>query len=83
MKRLMVASWLALASTFVEPATAGADPKPAPTPGYQIPSESGPQLPGAQVYPPRCSRNMLACGFRYDPRHRYVEPQRSGRRLTK
>ena len=30
MKRLMVASWLALASTSVEPATAGADPTPPP-----------------------------------------------------
>jgi hypothetical protein len=67
MKRLMVASWLALASTFVEPATASADPTPAPTPGYQITGASGPQFPGAQVYPPQCLRNTLACGFRYDP----------------
>ena len=28
---------------------------------------AGPTFPGAQVYPPQCLRNMLACGFRYDP----------------
>jgi hypothetical protein len=47
--------------------TAGADPTPPPTPGYQIPGPAGPEFPGAQVYPPWCLRNMLACGFRYDP----------------
>ncbi len=49
------------------PGTAGADPDSAPGPGYQIPGPSGPQFPGAQVYPPQCLRNLLACGFRYDP----------------
>jgi hypothetical protein len=47
--------------------TAGADPTPPPSPGYQIPSPSGPEFPGAEVYPPRCLRQMMACGFRYDP----------------
>jgi hypothetical protein len=47
--------------------TAGADPTPAPSPGYQIPGADGPTFPGTQTYPPQCARNMLACGFRYDP----------------
>ena len=51
MKRLTVASW----------------PAPSPRPGYQIPTQAGPVLPGAQVYPPRCPAAMLASGFRYDP----------------
>jgi len=49
------------------PGTAGADPTPPPTPGYQIAGPSGPQFPGTQVYPPRCLEAMLACGFKYDP----------------
>ncbi len=55
----VLAAVLALAAVAAA-GTAGADPTPAPTPGYQIPSESGPQFPGAQVYPPQCLRNMLA-----------------------
>jgi hypothetical protein len=47
--------------------TAAAHPTPTPSPGYQIPGPDGPEFPGAQVYPPQCLRNMLACGFRYDP----------------
>jgi hypothetical protein len=44
--------------------TARADPTQAPTPpGYQIAG----QLPGVQTYPPQSLRNMLACGFRYEP----------------
>jgi len=67
MKRLMVAPWLALAATFVEPGTASADPASAATPGYQIPGPSGPVFPGTQVYQPTCLVAPLACGLRYDP----------------
>ena len=66
-RNIVLAAAAVAAMVVAAPGTAGADPTPAPTPGYQIPSESGPQLPGAQVYPPQCLRNMLACGFRYDP----------------
>jgi hypothetical protein len=63
-----IAALLAVAAMVVASAgTAGADPTPPPTPGYQIPGPSGPEFPGAQVYPPRCLRQMLACGFRYAP----------------
>ena len=55
-----------IAAVIGVPATATADPTPPPSP-YQIPSESGPQFPGAQVYPPQCLRNMLPCGLRWDP----------------
>jgi hypothetical protein len=57
----------AVAAMVVTAGPAGADPTPPPTPGYQIPGPEGPEFPGAQVYPPQCARNMLACGFRYDP----------------
>jgi hypothetical protein len=65
--RLILAA--AVIATMVAAAgPAGADPTPEPpSPGYQIPSESGPQFPGAQVYQPACLRNMRACGFEYDP----------------
>jgi hypothetical protein len=57
-----------VALVFAVPSgTAAADPAPDPTPGYQIAGPSGPQFPGVQTYPPRCLRNMLGCGFRYDP----------------
>jgi hypothetical protein len=46
---------------------AGADPTPAPEPGYQIAGPSGPALPGAEIYPPVCLRYPPACGLRYDP----------------
>ena len=46
--------------------TAGADPTPPPSPGYQIPGPNGPQFPGAETYPSRCLSAMLSCGFRYD-----------------
>jgi hypothetical protein len=66
--RNIVLSAAAVAAMVVAAAgTAGADPTPPPTPGYQIPGPDGPQFPGAQVYPAWCARNMLACGFRYDP----------------
>jgi hypothetical protein len=65
MMKLICAALAAAAVTVA--GTAGADPTPAPTPGYQIPGPDGPQFPGAQVYPPQCLRNMLACGFKYDP----------------
>jgi hypothetical protein len=58
----------AVAAMVVAAPTAGADPSPAPSPpGYQIPGPDGPTFPGVQTYPPWCARNMLACGFRYDP----------------
>lgn len=47
--------------------TVGADPTAPPGPGHQIPGPDGPTFPGTQTYLPRCARNMLACGFRYDP----------------
>jgi hypothetical protein len=47
--------------------TAHADPTPAPSPGYQIPTPNGPVFPGIQTYPPRCLTAPLACGLRYDP----------------
>jgi hypothetical protein len=56
-----------IAAMLAGAGTAGANPTPAPTPGYQIAGPSGPQFPGSQVYPPRCLAAMLACGFRYDP----------------
>ncbi|MGO9102385.1 MAG: hypothetical protein ACLP9Y_24225 [Mycobacterium sp.] len=67
-KQLICAAVLtAVGVVIAAPAIAGADPTPPPTPGYQIAGPSGPQFPGAQVYPPQCLRNLLACGFRYDP----------------
>jgi hypothetical protein len=41
------------------------DPTP-PTP-YQVPSPSGPVLPGNQVLPPVCLHAMQACGYTLDP----------------
>jgi hypothetical protein len=64
----LVAALVALVTAAVAAAgVAGADPGTQPTPGYQIPGPSGPEFPGAQTYPPQCLRNMLACGFKYDP----------------
>ena len=63
--RLALCAVVALVVTA--PGTAAADPTPSPGPGYQIPTPNGPAFPGTQVYPPQCLRNMLACGFRYDP----------------
>jgi hypothetical protein len=65
--RNVVAAAAAVAAIVVAAGTAHADPTPEPTPGYQIPSGSGPQLPGNQTYQPACLRNMRACGFEYDP----------------
>lgn len=45
----------------------GDGPTPPPTPGYQIPSPGGPTFPGTQTYPPWCARNMMPCGFNWDP----------------
>lgn len=53
----------ALAAMMAAAGAAGADPTPAPSPGYQI----GPAFPGVQQYPPSCLAYMPACGFRYDP----------------
>lgn len=47
--------------------TAAADPTPAPSPGYQIPTPNGPVFPGVQTYQPACLTAPLACGFRYHP----------------
>jgi hypothetical protein len=58
---------VAAAAVVVAAGTAGADPTPQPTPGYQIAGPSGPVFPGTQVYPPRCLEAMMSCGFRYDP----------------
>jgi hypothetical protein len=49
------------------PGAAGADPTPSPGPGYQIAGPDGPTFPGVQTYQPACLRNMLACGFRWNP----------------
>jgi hypothetical protein len=60
----------AAVAVMVVPAagTASADPTSSPSPGYQVPtSGGGVVLPGTQVYPPRCFRNMLGCGLRYYP----------------
>jgi hypothetical protein len=57
----------AAAMTVAAPGTAGADPTPAPQPGYQIPGPSGPQFPGTQTYAPRCLVAPLSCGLRYEP----------------
>jgi hypothetical protein len=65
--RIVLAAAAVAAVVVAAPGTAGADPTPPPGPGYQIPGPDGPAFPGAQVYPPQCLRNMLACGFRYDP----------------
>jgi hypothetical protein len=62
---LAAAAVAAIVVTLSPPA--GADPTPGPSPGYQIPGPDGPQFPGVQTYQPSCLRNMLACGFRYDP----------------
>ncbi|MGA8124106.1 MAG: hypothetical protein WB967_07740 [Mycobacterium sp.] len=67
-KKLICAVVLVVAAMVVAaPGTAGADPTPSPSPGYQIAGPAGPQFPGTQVYPPRCLEAMLACGFKYDP----------------
>ena len=54
---------------------AAADPTPAPSPGYQIPSQSGPVLPGEQVYPPACLTYPPACGLRFDPGTQTWQPR--------
>jgi len=63
--RLALCAMAAMVLYF--PAPAGADPTQPPSPNYQIPTPNGPAFPGVQTYPPQCLRNMLACGFRYDP----------------
>ena len=68
--RLVVAALAALGlatAALATAGTAGADPTSPPSLGYQIPGPAGPEFPGAQIYPPRCLRAMLACGFEYDP----------------
>ena len=63
--RLLALGVAVIATMVAAAGTAHADPTPPP--GYQIPGPSGPQFPGVQTYPPQCLRNMLACGFRYEP----------------
>jgi hypothetical protein len=67
--RSIVVAAVAVAAMVVgAPGPAGADPTTPPGPGYQIPTPGGGSaFPGVQTYPPQCARNMLACGFRYDP----------------
>jgi hypothetical protein len=65
--RLLALGVAVIATMVAAAGTAHADPTPPPSPGYQIPGPSGPQFPGVQTYPPQCLRNMLACGFRYEP----------------
>lgn len=67
-RNIVLAAGAVAAMVVVAAGTATADPTPPPpSPGYQIPGPDGPTFPGTQVYPPWCARNMLACGFRYDP----------------
>jgi hypothetical protein len=67
MKKLIIAVAAILVAAIATAAPDGADPTSSPSPGYQIPGPDGPTFPGTQTYPPWCARNMLACGFRYDP----------------
>jgi hypothetical protein len=55
---------LAAGAKFLAPAHA--DPTPAPSPGYQIPTPAGPVFPGVQSYPPRCLVAPLSCSMQYD-----------------
>jgi hypothetical protein len=48
--RNIVLAAAAAAAMVASAGTAGADPTPPPSPGYQIPGPNGPQFPGAQVY---------------------------------
>jgi hypothetical protein len=66
-RTIVLAAAAVVAMVVAAPGTAGADPTPAPTPGYQIPTPNGPAFPGVQTYPPQCLRNMLACGFTWRP----------------
>jgi len=66
-RNTLLAATAVVAMVVAAPGTAGADPTPIPGPGYQIPTPNGPAFPGVQTYQPSCLRNMLACGFRYDP----------------
>ena len=38
-----------------------------PTTPYQVPTPSGPVLPGNQQLPPICLHAMQSCGFSLDP----------------
>ncbi len=77
--RNIVLAAASVAAVMISPAgTAGADPAPPSGPGYQIPGPDGPTFPGTQTYPPWCARNMLACGFRYDPGTGTWNPSGSG-----
>jgi hypothetical protein len=65
--RTIVAAAAAVAAIVVAAAgTAGADPTPAPTPGFQVPTPGGGSaFPGVQTYPPICGVAPLACALRY------------------
>jgi hypothetical protein len=52
----------------VAPATpAGADPTPAPGPGYVIRTPAGPEVGGLQTLPPVCAVQPRACNLNWDP----------------
>jgi hypothetical protein len=68
--RLVVAALAALGlatAALATAGTAGADPTPPPSLGYQIPGPAGPQFPGAQVCPRMCRWQPRSCGLEYDP----------------
>jgi hypothetical protein len=67
MPKIVLAAAAVVAMVVAAPGTAGADPTPAPGPGYQIPGPSGPVFPGVQTYQPTCLVAPLACAMRYDP----------------
>jgi hypothetical protein len=73
-RNIVLATASVAVMVFAAAGTAGADPTPPPSPGYQIPGPDGPTFPGTQAYPPQCARNMMACGFRYDPGSRTWQP---------
>jgi hypothetical protein len=57
---------LAAAAIFGAP-VAAADPDPSPSVPYQVPSPSGPVLPGNEQLPPVCAHAMQTCGYSLDP----------------
>jgi hypothetical protein len=63
--RTLVAVVTVLAA--LDAAPAHADPTPPPPTPHQIPTPSGPVLPGNQILPPVCAHAMRACGYTLDP----------------
>jgi hypothetical protein len=64
---LAAAAVAALAVIFLTPATAGADPTPAPSPGYQIQTPEGPTIGGLRTLPPVCAVQARACQLMWNP----------------